>query len=140
MLLDRPAVVEDFSPLERAGVRERCRIVGGDMLSRVPAGESCYLLKRVLCDMSDEDATTVLNRCASAVAPDGRVLIVEQDLGDAGHLTNQILDVLFLAVFGAGRVRSTKEYEDLLRRSGLTLLQVQPTGSPNIVLEAGPAC
>jgi hypothetical protein len=57
ILLDVPKVVANPTPLKAAAVYDRCRVIGGDMLDRVPGGADAYVLKRVLMIWSDEQAT-----------------------------------------------------------------------------------
>lgn len=136
VLLNLPAVVADTSPLDDPAVADRCRVLGGDMLQSVPAGADCYLIKRVLSNTSDEDAVAVLSRCASALAPGGRVLVVEQDPGPRNEPNlNKILDVLFLTMFGSARMRTEAEFRALFERAGLHLVTVRRTGSPNAIFE-----
>jgi hypothetical protein len=56
ILFDLPHVVGDGSLPDIADVAERCQMIGGDLLSAVPSGGDCYMLKRVLMDRSDEAA------------------------------------------------------------------------------------
>jgi hypothetical protein len=50
ILFDLPHVVREGSLPGLADVAERCQIIGGDLLSAVPSGGDCYMLKRVLMD------------------------------------------------------------------------------------------
>ena len=43
----------------------------------MPEGADAYVLKKVLHDWSDEDAVRILTNCRRAMAPGGRVLVVE---------------------------------------------------------------
>jgi hypothetical protein len=130
VLLDLPQVV--------AGVRglgDRAEVLGGDMLAEVPPDGDCYLLKRVLCDLDDEQAVAVLARCAEAGAAGARIVVVDQE-ADGGPLSvNQLLDVLFLVVFGDGRVRTRAELTELVSRAGLTVAAERPV-PPNVLVEA----
>jgi hypothetical protein len=132
ILFDLPHVVREG---RLADVAERCQIIGGDLLSAVPSGGDCYMLKRVLMDRSDEDAVGVLRKCTDAMAEDGRVLVIEMVIlpEDASGI-NKILDVNMLVLTG-GRVRTEAEFRELFAAAGLRLTRMIPTGSPNWIIE-----
>jgi hypothetical protein len=78
VLFDLPRVVERAgASIEKAGLRERCRIVGGDFLESVPAGADAYLLRHVVHDWRDADAARILRNCGNAMKAGGKVLVVE---------------------------------------------------------------
>ena len=54
---------------------------------------------------------------------------------EAGLIAKQF-DLQMLVYFGAGRERTTSEYQDLLARANLTLTKVVPTSSPVVVIES----
>ena len=79
VLFDLPNVVKGAPPLlEGAGVANRCQVIGGDAFTAVPAGYDTYLLSRVIHDWDDEHAIVLLSRCHQAMAPRGKVLLVER--------------------------------------------------------------
>jgi hypothetical protein len=135
ILFDLPHVVGDGLLPDIADVAERCQMIGGDLLSAVPSGGDCYLLKRVLMDRSDEVAIAVLRRCTDATAEDGRILVIEMVIlpGDETSI-NEILDVNMLVLTG-GRVRTAAEFGELFAAAGLRLTRMIPTVSPNWIVE-----
>lgn len=135
ILLDLPHVVADVAPLLEAGVRDRCDIIGGDMLQGVPAGADVYLIKRVLMDWADEQAITILRNCAKVLPVGGKVLAIEMVLPPAGEPSAATgFDILMLLNTG-GRSRTQAEFSDLFRAAGLRLARAITTPSPNTVLE-----
>jgi O-methyltransferase domain len=135
ILFDLPHVVGKELPPDVADVAERCQIIGGDLLSAVPSGGDCYMLKRVLMDRSDEVAVGVLRKCMDATAANGRVLVIEMVIlpGDETGI-NKILDVNMLVLSG-GRVRTEAEFRELFAAAGLRLSRMIPTASPNWIIE-----
>jgi O-methyltransferase len=122
--------------LSTAGLRDRCAIIGGDMLESVPAGADLYMIKRVLMIWGDDDAIQVLKNCAARLPPTGRVLVVEMvmpPLGERGPATT--FDILMLLANKGGRIRTEAEFRELFARAGLKLDRLIPTGSPNVLLE-----
>ena len=125
VLFDRPAVadlVTSSGHLLQFG--DRCRIVGGDFFEGVPEGADTHLLCSVLHDWSDEQVLKILGNCRRALAPGGRVLIVEMLVpeDDANH--PGVWSDVGMMVLTGGRERTAAEFRDLLIRAGY--------GSPEI--------
>jgi hypothetical protein len=136
ILLDLPHVVADVPQLEQAGVADRCQVIGGDMFASVPGGADAYLIKRVLMDWADDDATTLLRNCAGAMAEHGKILVVEMVM-EAGDDPSpaKTFDILMLLNQPGGRIRTEAEFRQLFAAAGLRLTRIIPTASPNRVLE-----
>src|SRR5215468_9054526 len=78
VVLDLPhAEGAALKQLASAGLGERCSFVGGDFLRELPAGGDVYLLKGILHNWPDEEATTILRNCRRAMSADGRVTLLE---------------------------------------------------------------
>ena len=61
VLFDQPHVVVNAAAvLERAGVADRCEIVGGSFFDDVPSGGDAYALKSIIHDHEDEPAVAIL--------------------------------------------------------------------------------
>uniref|UniRef100_UPI0031D3DF48 methyltransferase n=1 Tax=Streptomyces hawaiiensis TaxID=67305 RepID=UPI0031D3DF48 len=80
--LEAPAAAaeRDFAA---AGLRERCRAVVGSFFDPLPADGDVCLLSDVLLNWPDDREAEILGRCADAVRPGGRVMVLEGllDLG-----------------------------------------------------------
>ena len=123
----------------RGGPDGRCRAVGGDFFRGVPDGGDAYLMKHIIHDWSDDQATTILRNCRRGVNPGGKLLLIEMVVapGDAGDLVKLIdLDML---VNLTGRERTEAEFRQLLSGAGWRLTRVLPTESPTQIVEAEPA-
>lgn len=121
-----------------AGLRDRCKAVGGNFFKSVPAGHDCHLLSHVLHDWTDEQSIAILKNCRKAIAKDGRLLILETVLppGDTPH-HGKLLDLLMLTVPG-GIERTAEEYAELLEAASFRLSRVIPTATPQSIVEAIP--
>lgn len=136
ILFDRPPVVAESTLLDAGHVRDRCTVVGGDMLEAVPEGADLYMIKRVLMIWGDDDAIRVLKNCAARLAPTGKVLVVEMvmpPLGEPGPATT--FDILMLLANKGGRIRTEAEFRKLFAGAGLKLDRSIATRSPNVLLE-----
>jgi hypothetical protein len=79
LLFDLPHVAEGTRKLlADGGLSARCEVLCGDFFTSVPAGCNAYLLKHVLHDWDDTRCEVILTRCRDAMAPGGRVLVVER--------------------------------------------------------------
>ena len=124
--------------LEAQGLLARCDVVAGDFFKSVPAAD-LYVLKQILHDWNDEEATTILRNCAQAMTPRGRLVIVEMVIPDDGSPSAaQLMDVNMLAIL-PGRERTQAEYSALLKRAGLRFERLVPTHSPFQILEGARA-
>ncbi len=139
ILFDLPHVVCDAPAfLKPRGVADRVTIEAGSFFEGVPKGADAYVLSHVIHDWSEEQCLTILGHCRRAIAPGGRLLIVEMVLppGDAPH-PGKLLDITMLVMPG-GQERTTEEYRALLAKSGFRLERVVPTDSAVSVVEAVP--
>jgi hypothetical protein len=140
VLFDRPEVVAGASGvLQAAGVADRCEIVSGDFFRGVPEGADGYILANVLHDWDDLDSARILNKCRQAMAPDGRVLIVERLIpDDPAHVVPVLLSDLMMLVVTGGQERTDAECAHLLAEADLKLASVPPVASPYGVIEGLP--
>lgn len=132
VVLDRPEVAAlGAVPDDLDG---RLRFQAGDLFRPWPVRGEAVVLARVLHDWPDEECRTILDRAREALAPGGRLYIVEllrPDEGFAGGLLS-----LHLLVSTGGKERRREEYGSLLTVAGLRLIEVRPTPGISSVLIA----
>lgn len=135
VLFDHAHVLAE-SRIAGAGLSNRCEHATGDFFQSVPAGADVYVLKRILHDWSDEVCVDILRNCRSAMANDGRVLVVDTVIppGNAPH-GGKVLDVMMMASL-PGRERTEAEFRKLFDRAGLRLSRVIPTPTAMSITEA----
>lgn len=135
ILFDLPAVADRArSTISGNGVSDRIRIEGGSFFSGVPAGADAYVLRHIIHDWEDQDAIAILRECRKAVAPDGKILVVEMVIPSGNEPSfGKWLDLMMLLV--AGRERTKEEYSRLFSEAGLKLTRVIPTASDVSVIE-----
>jgi hypothetical protein len=139
VLYDQPQVVADAEAsgfVSAPGVRGRCEVVGGSFFDSVPAGADAYLMKYILHDWDDAKCARILGHCRDAMAPGGRVLVVDRVIqpGNAPDWSKW-LDINMLVGPG-GQERTEAEFAALFASAGLRLVAARPTQSPLSVLEA----
>ncbi|MEJ3745999.1 methyltransferase [Actinomycetes bacterium KLBMP 9797] len=124
--------------LGQLGADDRWAAVGGDFFVEVPAGDH-YLMKYVLHDWSDDECVRILTNCRRAMAPGGRVLIVESVLAPGNEPdTGKLLDLMMMTNL-TGRERTEAEFAAVLGEAGLRIARVVPTQAPVSVVEAVPS-
>lgn len=132
VVLDRPEVAAlGAVPDDLQG---RLRFQGGDLFGPWPVRGEAVVLARVLHDWPDEACGAILARAREALAPAGRLHLVEllrPDEGFAGGLLS-----LHLWVSTGGKERRREEYLRLLAAAGLRLIEIRPTPGISAVLVA----
>lgn len=124
--------------LRAAGVLHRCRIEAGSFFETVPAGADLYVLRRVLHDFADDQATAILGTVRRHMPVGSTLLLVESVVppGNAPHLAKSLdLDMM---LFVGGRERTEQEFRTLLDRAGFRVTRVVPTASAVSLVEAAP--
>ncbi|HEX6385099.1 MAG TPA: methyltransferase [Anaerolineae bacterium] len=133
-LLDQPRTVARSGEIfEAAGVTERVTTVGQSFFDPLPAGADLYLLRGILNDFPDREATAILSRCAEAARPNGRVVVLSGVVPDGAPRELTIEMVLL-----GGKHRSVTEFRELAREAGLKVLAAERQASGYFVVECYP--
>ncbi|AQS65651.1 methyltransferase [Streptomyces pactum] len=132
------ATVDSPALFEAAGVADRLTIAHGGYLGQLPAGADAYVFKHIIHDFHEADAVTALRNAREAIAPGGRLLVVEYVLPENNekHLGHTI-DLWLMLMLGA-RERTRAEYAELFAKAGFELTGVVATSAPVSVIEGIP--
>ena len=97
-------------------------------------------MKNIIHDWDDDNSTEILRNIRTAIAPNGRLLLLEMVLlpERATAFIGFQLDLEML-VLGDGKERTRTEYANLLARAGFRLTNVIETVTPMSIVEAVPA-
>jgi hypothetical protein len=128
VLFDLPHVADATrARLQRKGLTGRVRVEAGDFFVSVPQGADAYVLKHVLHNWDDDAARQILERCAEAMGPGGRVLVVENVVlpGNRPDAT-RLLDLEMLVLTRGGRERTKPELRHLFHEAGLVVSESLP--------------
>ncbi|MFI9106576.1 methyltransferase [Streptomyces fildesensis] len=128
VLFDAPHVIEEAASRPIATDHaDRCELVPGNFFESVPADGDVYLLSRILHCFDDEACQDILANCRRAMAPDGRLIIIERLLTqDTGSSLAQGYNMHMLVVLGGGRERDETQYRTLLDKAGFTTVELHP--------------
>jgi len=126
--------------LREAGMAERVTVSSGDFFAALPRPVDVILLKSVLHDWNDGDAQRILMRARDALAPEGRVLVIERVMPgrveDLPHHRTTIRSDLNMLVSLGGRERTAEDYDALLLSAGLARRRTLPAAAAFSVIEA----
>jgi SAM-dependent methyltransferase len=149
IVFDVPRLAEGArKALDAAGLTARCRFIVGNALEAVPAGGDAYILSNLVLNWEDEEAIVALQNCRQGIAPQGKLLHVDwiipaaDEPREAFRLWDAVMtDLIMLATFGSrrGRIRTSAEFQALLRAAGFTLTALVPTRASVWVSEALPS-
>jgi hypothetical protein len=131
------------SALASSPVQDRLSFVPGSFFESVPEGLDAYMLKHVIHDWNDADATKILKVCRRAMPTHARLLIiegvyprrVEASFEAQGATAN---DVNMLVCTG-GRQRSEAEFRGLFEAAGFQLTRIVPVSPAASVIEGVPS-
>lgn len=134
-------VVEDLPEVVEAaekgaeGILADVKYVPMDFHSEQPVkGALVYYIRRCLHDYGDDIAADMLKQIQEAMAPDSRLLIVEEILGNPPTAFGSAQDVI-MATLG-GKERTIDDWRALTGRAGLSLKETYHTeGSGVSVIE-----
>jgi hypothetical protein len=127
VLFDRPEVVATVPPdLGDPALSERVEIVGGDFFTSIPAGGDAYVLKLVVHDWPDADATRILRSVRDAIDPAGALYLIELVVPPDGERSvAHLIDLSMLVSFG-GRERTLEEFRSLFASAEFRLDEALP--------------
>lgn len=136
-LLETPPVAARAKAvLDAVDIADRCEVVAGDFLDRVPDAADCYVMANVLHDWDDSRSIEILSNCRRSMAASGRVLIVERLIPeDGGDPIPTLLSDINMLVITGGKERTNAEYGRLLDAAGLKLGKIEPVTFPYGVIE-----
>ena len=139
VLYDSEQVTTDApSVFGAAGVGARVTIENGSYFDKLPADGDAYVLKHVIHDFVEADCLTILKNVREAIAPGGKMLVIEYVVSgnNERHLGN-IIDLWLLLMLGA-KERTLREYTELFAKAGLKVTGMIPTTAPMSIIEAVP--
>ena len=142
VLFDMPHAFEGGKQtIAQAGLNDRCEVVSGDFFKSVPSGADGYLISRVIHDWDDEKAIAILKVVRRAIAPDGRLMLLETMLRPGQRSLYPLLSDLNMMLRTGGCERTEEEYRSIYRAAGFELTRTVETISPTgaTVVEGKPA-
>jgi hypothetical protein len=139
VLYDLPHAIQHAQTnIREFGLDGRCRLESGSFFDSVPAGADAYLMRHIIHDWEDADSIRILQNCRKAIAPQGKLLIVEAVIPEGnGYSVAKEMDIT-MVLYPGGQERTEQEYRSLFSQSGFELTRVVPTKSMVSVVEGRP--
>ena len=139
VLFEQPHVLTGANDLlERAGVADRCEVVGGSFFESVPGGADAHLLKSIVHDWDDAATVKILRACRAAIANTGRLLVVEPIIQPGNEPDPAKFSDLNMLVMLGGQERTADDFERLYAEAGFRLSDIIRTGSLMAIIEGVP--
>jgi hypothetical protein len=130
ILFDQESVIETHV---LSDLTDRARVEAGNFFEKVPSAD-LMILKSVLHNWEDEKVLMILNNCQKVMSSSSRLLIIEMLIESPTNLIGAFYD-LNMQVLLNGKERTEEEFDVLLKKTNLQLIQVIPTKSPVKILE-----
>ncbi|QIS22149.1 methyltransferase [Nocardia terpenica] len=140
ILFDLDSVVSSArNRLLESPVSNRIEFISGDFGESIPDGGNLYLLRHIVHDWPDARCVDILRRCGEAMAPDGRILIIDR-IADSQSGDNQMtaLMTLYMLTVMEGRERTSEEFAELIHIAGLTVENILPLAGDTTAIIARP--
>jgi hypothetical protein len=123
ILFDQPEVVATAIP------HDRIERTGGDFFKTVPPGADAYILRLVIHDWADSEASAILTSIRRVIKPDARLMLMENVLPDTPEFAFGKWGDLLMLIMSGGRERTAAEYGELYAHTGFELQEIIPTPS-----------
>jgi precorrin-6B methylase 2 len=134
VVVDLPALEHQArAALAAAGVASRCEFRSGSFIEQVPGGADRYVLSRVLCDWTDEDAVRILRNCREAMGPGALLVLVARLTDDSRLAQNPMLDLHMHILLGS-HDRTGAEYARLFSLADLEQRETRPLANTDLTL------
>src|SRR6185312_15342391 len=136
ILVDMPrAVTQSRETFKQGGVADRVTTSAQSFFDPLPSGADLYMLKSVLSDWPDQEAKTILGRCAEGARPAGRIVLLNGVSPDSAGAPDP--DLLMMVLVG-GKERSLSEFRELARSAGLSVTKSASQPSGRFLVECRP--
>jgi ubiquinone/menaquinone biosynthesis C-methylase UbiE len=129
-VLDKPEVVKQAQ--NEMGSVPGLSWLHGNLFEPWNVRSDVVTLARVLHDWDDENAAKILSHARAALAPGGRLFIIEMLISD-NSVSGSLCDLHLLMATG-GRERSQEAFEKLLTAAGFRLIDVRRVAALPVVL------
>ena len=128
----------DLARAGTGGPLPRCELVTGNFFDEVASGGDLYILKGILHDWYDAEATEILRNCRQAMSGDSKLLIIERLIGPPNQYNRALEQDMTMMVIVGGKERREEEFKLLLEQTGLQLHQTIDTDAGLAILECRP--
>jgi hypothetical protein len=138
-VFDLPSVIERAQTQKvRPELAGRWTCQAGSFFQNVKEGGDAYFLKQVLHDWNDEDCLKILSSCRRAIAPAGKLFIIEYIPPKPPNKSTPflVMSMVLRQSNEGGHQRTEEHLRRLLDQTGFEFVSLTPTNADNSILEA----
>ncbi|HEV2502884.1 MAG TPA: methyltransferase [Mesorhizobium sp.] len=139
VLVDLPEVTERAlaNPRLAAAIGTgRCQVISGSFFEPILAKGDIHIMKFIIHDWGDEEASTILTNSRNALEAGDRLILVEQLIEPGKPAQLATMTDIEMLLFVSGGERTEQEFAQLLRQNGFELTRIVPTAAPVFIIEA----
>jgi hypothetical protein len=144
ILFDLPQAIESARRLyaNSKDILSRFKFIEGDFFKSIPAVDADgYIIKNVILNWDDESAAVIFKNCLQAMKItssnhdkrkiDARLLVIDIIMPESNEpFIGKFTDILMLALTHKGRIRTEREFRNLLNDSGFDTVNVIRSPDP----------
>lgn len=104
--------------------------VSGDFFKEMPSGADAYLVRTILHDWPDREASAILASIRSVMTSESRLFLTEMIVPEEPEMVLAKWSDLLIAVVTGGRERTATDFKTLLISAGFELQHIVRTPSP----------
>ncbi len=163
ILFDLPFVIESIQRISNSESRNngkeilssRCKLVTGDFFKSFSFAADGIIIKNVVLNWDDKSVMTIFNNCLQSIQSFKRenpriqnlkpkLIIIDIILPEKNDtFIGSALDILMLVLSHSGRIRTKKEFSEILESSGFHISQIKRVSSDPLnflsIIEAIPS-
>jgi hypothetical protein len=125
----RGVIFDQADVLGEAIAHDRVEKVAGSFFEEIRVEADAYILRNIIHDWDDTDASKILKTLRASTKPDARVMLIEWNIPETSEFHfGKWTDLTMMSVVG-GRERTKTDFEKLYRDSGFVLEEIVPTES-----------
>ncbi|KAL8392422.1 hypothetical protein RB595_002568 [Gaeumannomyces hyphopodioides] len=125
VLQDLPEVVKELEKADDPALRDAQKIAMDFHQEQPVKGALVYFIRRCLHDYGDEECVKILRVIADAMAPDSRLVIIEQIISNPPIAMAAAIDLVMMNL--GGKERTVEGFGELASKAGLKISNVDLT-------------
>ncbi|MFO7842331.1 MAG: methyltransferase [Bacteroidales bacterium] len=137
VLFDLPHVIKSAEEnFKKHNLSGRVELLTGSFFETIPDGGDTYLMKNIIHNLSDQQATDILIRINHVLPEKGRILIIEPVISHKNRYSfAKLFDIQMMVSQDGGKERTKEEYNQIANNAGLKINQMVQTVAPFSLIE-----
>ena len=128
ILFDLPSVIENTqNSFKNTNVKSKMKYIAGDFFDDISQQADTIILSRILHDWNDDNACKILKNIKKSLTKGGKLLLFETIVPDSFDTDIGITLNFNLLVCAGGKERTMQEFQNLLKKVNLEIIEVKKT-------------